>query len=144
MTVTRDTRANRREVWDVVADGWTYSHWVVGNSRTRAVAADWPAESTTVRHSIGVWLAVINDETVVERCRAYEEVVLLAKLGPVGAGRIALRLQDAGQGMHEDSVRGLMAAAPKPVALAALWPRNREFVWRLASLAERRAPENEG
>ena len=91
MTVTRDTRANRRQVWDVVADGWTYSQWVVGNSRMRAVAADWPTEGTTIRHSIGVWPAVINDETVVERCRPHEEVVLLAKLGPFGAARITLR-----------------------------------------------------
>ena len=124
MTVTRDTRANRRQVWDVVADGWTYSQWVVGNSRMRAVAADWPTEGTTIRHSIGVWPAVINDETVVERCRPHEEVVLLAKLGPFGAARITLRLQDAGQGrrivMHEEPVRGPMAAVPKPVALAAL------------------------
>jgi hypothetical protein len=95
-----------------------------------------------------VWPAVINDETVVERCRPHEEVVLLAMLGPFGAARITLRLQDAGQGcrivMHEEPVRGPMAAVPKPVALAALWPRNRECVWRLASWAERRAPEDEG
>ena len=37
MTVTRDISASRQRVWDVLADGWTYSGWVVGNSRIRAV-----------------------------------------------------------------------------------------------------------
>lgn len=92
LTVIRDTTAKRQQVWDVLADGWTYSQWVVGNSRMRAADADWPAEGSAIRHSIGVWPAVIDDETVVERCVRHEELVLLAKLGPAGAARITLRL----------------------------------------------------
>jgi hypothetical protein len=30
MTVTRDIAATRQRVWDVLANGWTYSGWVVG------------------------------------------------------------------------------------------------------------------
>ena len=37
MTVTRDIAATRERVWGVLADGWTSSGWVVGNSRIRAV-----------------------------------------------------------------------------------------------------------
>jgi hypothetical protein len=37
LVVTRNTTASRQQVWDVIADGWTYSQWVVGNSRMRAV-----------------------------------------------------------------------------------------------------------
>ena len=40
MTVTRDVAATRQRVWDVLADGWTYSGWVVGNSRIRAVSSE--------------------------------------------------------------------------------------------------------
>ena len=43
MTVTRDVAATRQRVWDVLADGWTYSGWVVGNSRIRAVSSNWPS-----------------------------------------------------------------------------------------------------
>jgi hypothetical protein len=43
MTVTRDVAATKQQVWDVLADGWSYSGWVVGNSRIRAVSASWPA-----------------------------------------------------------------------------------------------------
>ena len=41
--VTRNTTASRQQVWDVIADGWTYSQWVVGNSRMRAVDPSWPS-----------------------------------------------------------------------------------------------------
>ena len=82
MTITRDVAATRQRVWEVLADGWSYSGWVVGNSRIRAVSPDWPAPGTRILHSIGTWPAVINDETVVERCIPGEELVLLAKVGP--------------------------------------------------------------
>lgn len=144
MTVHRDTTASRRQVWEVLADGWTYSQWVVGNSRMRAVDADWPAEGSTIRHSIGIWPAVIDDETVVERCIPERELVLLAKLGPVGAARITLTLEDTADGcrivMDEVSARGPMAVLPNQVARIAIWPRNVESTWRLVSLAERRVP----
>src|SRR3954465_5053478 len=98
LTVTRDTTANREQVWEVVADGWTYSQWVVGNSRMRAVDREWPAPGATIRHSIGIWPAVIDDETVVEKCEPSTEIVLLAKGRPLGAARITLRLFDTDTG----------------------------------------------
>ena len=55
LTVKRDTIATRQQVWDVVADGWTYSQWVVGNSRMRAVEPDWPAVGSKIHHTIGIW-----------------------------------------------------------------------------------------
>ena len=58
MTVTRDIAVTRQRVWDVLADGWTYSGWVVGNSRIRGVGAEWPAPGARILHSIGTWPAV--------------------------------------------------------------------------------------
>ncbi len=54
-TVERDIAASRRLVWDVLADGWTYPQWVVGNSRIRAVDDDWPAPGTRILRSAGMW-----------------------------------------------------------------------------------------
>ena len=71
--VRRETSASRQRVWAVIADGWTYSQWVVGNSRMRAVDPNWPQPGSTLHHSIGVWPAVINDSTVVESCTPEEE-----------------------------------------------------------------------
>ena len=82
-SVTRDIAAPRTRVWEVMADGWTYSQWVVGNSRMRAVDSDWPAVGTRILHSIGVWPAVIDDETLVLSSTPQQELVLLARLGPL-------------------------------------------------------------
>ena len=98
MTVTRDIAATRRRVWDVLANGWTYSGWVVGNSRIRAVDSNWPEPGARILHSIGTWPAVIDDETVVESSVSGEELVLLAKVRPVAKARITLQLSDLPDG----------------------------------------------
>jgi hypothetical protein len=142
LTVKRDTTATRRQVWDVIADGWTYSQWVVGNSRMRAVDPAWPAVGSKIHHTIGIWPIVINDETEVESCTPEEELVLLARTRPFGQARIALRLYDMSDGcrieMAEVPVGGPLNLVPRRVALAVAFPRNRECTWRLAALAERR------
>ena len=143
-SVTRDIAAPRQRVWEVMADGWTYSQWVVGNSRMRAVDNDWPAPGTRILHSIGVWPAVIDDETVVLSCTLQEELVLLAKLGPLGSARITLRLSDIPEGcrveMAEFAASGPMRFVPNQLKLTGMWPRNREWIWQLANLAEERDP----
>jgi uncharacterized protein YndB with AHSA1/START domain len=147
LTVRRDTSASRAEVWAAIADGWTYSQWVVGNSRMRAVDPNWPQVGSTIRHSVGVWPLLLNDVTVVEECQPLQRLVLLAKGRPLGKARITLRLFDIDGGgcrieMAEVPVGAPMGWVPKRVALAAAFPRNRECTWRLATIAERRAPDD--
>ncbi len=142
-TARRLVGATRERVWDVIADGWCYSQWVVGNSRMRAVEESWPAPGSVIEHSVGVWPLVVNDRTEVQECRPHEELVLLARLGPIGAARVRLRLTDTPDGgcrieMTETPVTGPMALLPDRVAQLAVYPRNRECLWRLAALAERR------
>jgi hypothetical protein len=127
----------------VIADGWTYSQWVVGNARMRAVAENWPEPGSAIHHTIGVWPLSINDETVVESCVPGEELVLQAKLRPFGGARIVLRLSDTPAGsrveMLEEPIRGLLKLVPRTLALALVYPRNRECTQRLVALAERRS-----
>lgn len=141
LTVRRDSTATRKQVWDQVADGWTYSQWVVGNSRMRAVDANWPAPGSTIHHSIGIWPAVLDDETVVEECEPETKLVLCAKGRPLGAARITLRLSDVDTGcrieMSEIPISAPLRWLPDRAALALAWHRNRECTWRLAALAER-------
>jgi uncharacterized protein YndB with AHSA1/START domain len=145
LTVTRDIAATRQRVWDVLADGWTYSQWVVGNSRMRAVDADWPSTGATIEHSLGVWPLLLDDLTVVEECVPLERLVLLAKGRPLGKARITLRLFDIDAGcrveMAEVPVGAPLGWVPQRLALAAVIPRNRECTRRLAALAEHRSPE---
>jgi hypothetical protein len=142
LTVIRESTASRQRLWDVIADGWTYSQWVVGNTRMRAVDRSWPAPGSKIHHTIGIWPVVINDETEVESCTPQEELVLLAKTRPFGGARITLRLSDTENGsrveMAEVSVGGPLNWVPRRLALAAVYPRNRECTARLVALAERR------
>ncbi|MEM6109427.1 SRPBCC family protein [Mycobacterium sp. 050272] len=144
MATSREVRASRQQVWDAMANGWTYTQWVVGNSRTRAVDSDWPQPGSAIRHSVGVWPLVINDKTVVESCTPGEELILRAHLGVLGAARITLRLNDIGDGCRIDMIEvpatGPMKIIPDRLALAAVYPRNRECLLRLAALAERLEP----
>jgi hypothetical protein len=142
LTVKRDTTATRQQVWDVVADGWTYSQWVVGNTRMRAVDPRWPAPGSKIHHTIGVWPVVLNDETEVESSTPLGELILLAKGRPFGGARIVLRLHDIPGGcrieMAEVPVGGPLNLLPRRLGLAVAYPRNRECLARLAALAERR------
>jgi hypothetical protein len=142
LIVTRETTADRDRVWDVIADGWTYSQWVVGNTRMRAVDPHWPSPGSKIYHTIGIWPFTLNDYTVVESCTPREELVLLAKGRPIGAARITLRLFDTPNGsridMAEVPIGGPLKWVPDSLALAAVYPRNRECTRRLVALAERR------
>lgn len=144
ITATRDVAAPCERVWEVLAQGWTYTQWVVGNTRTRAVDGDWPNPGASIRHSVGVWPLVINDATVVERSDPPHELVLRAHLGVLGAARITMRLHESPTGcrveMIEVPVGGPMALVPNSLALAAVYPRNQECLLRLAALAERLEP----
>jgi hypothetical protein len=119
---------------------------VVGNSRMRAVDPSWPAPGTVILHSIGAWPAVINDKTVAQSCAPLEELVLLARTGPLGAARVTMRLHDIADGcrveMDEVAVRPPMSLVPYPAQAVAFGPRNRECLWRLALLAERHKPSD--
>ena len=141
LATVREVPVSRERVWGAIADGWTYAQWVVGNTRTRAVDSQWPAPGAAIRHSVGVWPLVINDKTVVESCTPGEELVLRAHLGRLGAARITLRLFDTADGcrieMHEVPVAGPINIVPDRLVLAAVYPRNRECLWRLAAIAER-------
>ena len=144
LIATRNVTASCQSVWDVLADGWTYTQWVVGNSRTRAVDSNWPQPGSAIRHSIGVWPLVIDDQTVVESCEPGQELVLHAGLGRLGAARITMRLTEIPDGcridMIEVPIQGPIGLIPDLLALAAVYPRNRECLLRLAAMAERFEP----
>ncbi len=138
MATTREVAAPIQQVWDVLADGWTYSQWVVGNSRTRAVDSNWPEPGSAIRHSVGVWPLVINDQTAVQSSSPPHELVLRAGLGPLGAAQITMRVEETAQGcrveMIEVPAEGPMRLIPDRAALLGIYPRNRECLLRLAAL----------
>jgi uncharacterized protein YndB with AHSA1/START domain len=146
MTVTRDIAATRQRVWDVLANGWTYSGWVVGNSRIRAVDSNWPAPGTRILHSIGTWPAVIDDETVVESSVSGEELVLLAKVRPAAKARITLQLTDLPGGgcrvaMSEVAVSRPLRWVPTVCSCWGWLPATASARGGLAKIAEQQVPD---
>lgn len=140
---TRHMDCRPQDVFDVLADGWSYATWVVGAARIRDVDRDWPAVGTRIHHSVGVWPLLISDTTVVEHVDAPRELQLRVKAWPTGEGRVLIRCEEEEGGtvvsMEERAVSGPGRLMPTPVQDAALHARNTEALRRLAYLAESRA-----
>lgn len=139
-TTTRLFHCPAEAVFAVLADGWTYPSWVVGASRMRSVDEHWPDPGARIKHSVGVWPAVIDDETVVVEWDAPRRAVFTAKGWPIGEARIVIETRPHAEGcvvrMHEWAVRGLLQFVPRALTDPPLDLRNREALRRLAYLAE--------
>ncbi|MGX9900097.1 SRPBCC family protein [Arthrobacter sp. SA17] len=81
VTVSKTFLASANDVWNVIADGWLYSGWVVGASRIRDVDALWPAEGAVLHHSVGAWPLLINDKTHVTASNPGKSIELIARGG---------------------------------------------------------------
>jgi len=144
VTVTRKAKCSPDAVLAVLADGWSYSTWVVGTARIRAVDADWPAPGSKILHSVGLWPALLNDETVVRAWDPDRGIELQARGWPAGEARVRVEVVPAPDGcairIAEDAEKGPGTLVPRPLRSAVIAPRNVETLRRLAFLAERRSP----
>ncbi|CAN5414805.1 SRPBCC family protein [soil metagenome] len=143
MTInTRVLATTPERIWDVLSDGWLYPLWVVGATRMRAVDAAWPDLGAKIHHSVGVWPAVLDDDTEVLECEPGRFLRLRARGWPLGEAEVALRLTAQGAGtlvaIDEKAVSGPGALLPGPLKAVSIKIRNVESLRRLAFLAEGR------
>jgi hypothetical protein len=137
-------------VFAVLADGWSYAGWVVGNSHVRDVDPGWPAVGTRIHHSAGFWPFQMADTTTVVSVQPGRLLELEAHLWRFGDAVIRFTLTPIADGrethvvMEEQAVRGPIAKIPPAVEEAFLRPRNEETVSRLADLAVGRARRSQG
>jgi uncharacterized protein YndB with AHSA1/START domain len=135
-------KAPPETVWEVLADGWLFPLWVVGASRMREVDAHWPAAGARIHHSVGVWPALLDDDTEVVECTPGIRLVLKAKVRPFGEAVVTLTLEPTGAEtrivMEEDVAGGPGRLVPDPLRSRAIDWRNVESLRRLAYLVERR------
>ena len=136
-------------VWKVLADGWLYPIWVVGASRMREVEDHWPAVGAKLHHSVGIWPALINDNTEVLEALPDHLLKLRTRAWPAGEAEVVIGLSAQGAGtevtLDEDAVAGPGLLIPSPARAALLKWRNTETLRRLCFVAENRAasrPEN--
>ena len=143
MTVNvRTINASPEAVWEVLSDGWLYPLWVVGASRMRDVDPSWPQVGSKLHHSVGVWPALLDDNTEVTDAEPLRMLALRARAWPFGEAAVVLRLNEYGGGtrvvIEEDAVSGPGKLVPKPARAPGLKWRNVETLRRLAYIAERR------
>jgi uncharacterized protein YndB with AHSA1/START domain len=141
--------APRNDVFAVLADGWTYSDWVVGTAHVRAVDRGWPSAGTVLHHNAGPWPLSVHDRTESVRCEPPGLLVLAPHLWPLGQATVTITLEEQGPGrtlvgVHEDFERGPLRWARTALNDLALHYRNRESLRRLGDLARRRAEPGEG
>jgi hypothetical protein len=141
--VERTVAASPDRVWAILADGWTYSDWVVGTAHIRQVDARWPAPGARIHHRAGPWPVSIQDSTSVVAAEKARMLHLRPKLWPLGEAEVLITLTDLGTGqtkvtLAEDFRAGPLLWVRTKINDLAMHRRNRESLRRLADLAERR------
>lgn len=150
MAIVESTiEAPREDVFAVLADGWSYSDWVVGTAHIRAVDEGWPAPGTTLHHKAGPWPFSLRDRTVSVRCEPPRLLVVSPHLWPLGEATVTITLEEIGPGrtlvgIHEDFERGPLRWLRNTINDLALHYRNRESLRRLGDLARHRRRPEEG
>ena len=142
-TNDRTIDAPPQAVWQVLSDGWLYPLWVVGATRMREVDDTWPEVGSRLHHSVGVWPALIDDNTEVLDVEPMRRLHLRAKGWPLGEADVIIELEDLGSAtrlrISEDAAEGPGRLVPAPARAPLLKWRNTEALRRLALLVEGRA-----
>jgi carbon monoxide dehydrogenase subunit G len=139
-TTSRLVAAPPEAVWAELADGWTYSSWVPGTVKIRAVDPDWPAVGSKIHHSVGMWPLTLQDETESTRCEEPHRLTMQARGWPAGEAVVDVVLAEAPGGTRvtvlEEPTHGPGAWVNNPLAEAVLVYRIREMLDRLGRIAE--------
>ncbi|QOC92687.1 SRPBCC family protein [Micromonospora craniellae] len=145
--VERIIEAPVRQVWAVLADGWTYSDWVVGTAHMRDVDDDWPRVGARLHHRAGPWPFSLEDSSQVLECERERKLVLRVKLWPAGEGVVVFSLEPVGPHstrvlLGEDFAAGPLRWLRTKINDLVLHQRNKETLSRLADIARRqKAPD---
>lgn len=146
-TTTRLINTTPDRVFTVLADGWTYSDWVVGTAHIRNVDDGYPAIGTEIHHKAGPWPVSLKDRTTVLECEPGRMLLLKLRLWPLGAGQVRFTLEPVGAAatrvtMVEQFTEGPLIGLRNKVNDVVLHYRNRESLRRLADIAVNRERAN--
>jgi uncharacterized protein YndB with AHSA1/START domain len=146
-TVQRTVQAPPDRVFAVLADGWTYSDWVVGTAHIRDVDPNWPSPGTQLHHKAGPWPLSLKDSSTVVACDPDRSMTMKVGLWPLGEGVVKLELEPVGTTatrvtMHEQFTAGPLLWARNKINDLLLHGRNVEALRRLADIAEREKTRN--
>ena len=147
-TVHQHIEAPPAAVFELLADGWNYSQWVVGTSHVRSVDADWPQPGSRLHHAAGAWPLVVRDHTEMRELEPNRRLLMTAKGWPFGEAEVEIVLapEDSGTDLtlREHGTGGAGRLLRNPIGDRLIHRRNTESVARLAALAERRTQLSRG
>lgn len=127
-------------VFAVLSDPRAYERFVVGNSRVRRFDPDWPDEGSEFHHSLGIRPFLIRDTSMSLGTDHRTFLVLLTRMGPLGATITSFVLSPHQGGtelaIREEPVWGPMALAWSKVVDSILDWRNRRLLVRLTDVAK--------
>ncbi|MEV4619116.1 SRPBCC family protein [Asanoa sp. NPDC049573] len=134
--------ASAEQVFAVLANGWTYSDWVVGTAHIRDVDATWPEAGGQIHHKAGPWPLSLWERTVSLECEPPRRLVMRPRLWPFGEATVRITLTDADAGgtrivLEEQFTGGPLLAVRNRVNDMVLSRRNAESLRRLANIVER-------
>ncbi|SCL47804.1 Polyketide cyclase / dehydrase and lipid transport [Micromonospora citrea] len=140
--VEKVIEAPPEQVWAVLADGWTYSDWVVGTVHVRDVDDAWPRVGSQLHHKAGPWPLSLQDSSTVLTCEPPRRLVIRAGLWPAGEAIVVFTLEEVGAGatrvrIGEDFAAGPLRWVRNKVNDLVLHQRNKETLTRLADIAKR-------
>ncbi|MER7444816.1 SRPBCC family protein [Micromonospora avicenniae] len=129
-------------VFDVLADGWSYSDWVVGTTHVRDVDDDWPQVGSSLHHRAGPWPFSLEDSSTVLLSEPPRKLVLRAGLWPAGEAIVTFTLDPVGAGatrvrIGEDFAAGPLRWVRNKLNDLVLHLRNQETLKRLSDIATR-------
>jgi hypothetical protein len=135
-------RVTSRQVFDVLRDGRSYEHWVVGTRAIRAVDPGWPAPGARLHYTVGYGLLRKDDVTTSCAYAPDVRLELEAHAWPAGTAGIVLRVEERGDGvcvaLDEAPRRGPARLLHNPVADLLIKVRNVETLRRLELQAQAR------
>lgn len=141
--VQASVHASADRVFAELADGWAYVGWVVGASHIRDVDANWPEAGSKIHHQVGVWPAMIADDTESLACEPGRRLLMRARGWPLGEATVEILLESTSPELTQVTLREAPTAGPgqwldNPVQRRILRARNRETLRRLADRVEHR------
>ncbi len=141
-------RATPDEIFDVLSDGRSYGHWVVGSHEIRDIDAAFPAVGSRFHHRVGVRPFTWADHTEVLVCERPRRLELTAKVRPFGTAHITLELLALPDGttklsIVENAGDMLSKLLFNPLTHVLVQRRNVESLRRLSAMAEGRGPTME-
>ncbi|MGY0232057.1 SRPBCC family protein [Longispora urticae] len=137
----RTISATPEQVFAVLADGWSYSAWVVGTDHIRQVDETWPAAGSRLHVTVGPWPVAAPGTTTMVSCEPPHRMVMCPRVWPLGELTVTITLVPDPDGrtrvvLEEEFTGGALRGLRNKINDGALEGRNREALRRLAHLVE--------